>query len=376
MGLLKSLRHDPETARQFARCVADEQPYRLLDLKLYLTRRCNLRCIMCNSWTGNQDGQGELSTPEVFQLIKQAHALGLATLKLFGGEPSLRPDLAAIVAHASGLGVHCTLISNGTLLSSARAHALVEAGLAELDLSLDASQPELHDAIRGQPGAWQHAVQGLQHVQAAAGALERHVAIRVNAVVMRPNYRDLPKLFELLATLSVDEVTLNPVTPQDDNQRATAAHYILSRQDIDCYNQDIAPRLLEHASAQRPSRAPDYVYLYGTSQQDIEHASRGQYVKRLGVEHCFKPWYYAVVRENGDVLGCNTVKHPAARIGNVRQTPLAELWTSPAYRAFRASCKPPQFAECSTRCCYTYALFNTHIERALKRSANSLQPSA
>jgi hypothetical protein len=64
------------------------------------------------------------------------------------------------------------------------------------------------------------------------------------------------------------------------------------------------------------------------------------------------------------VVGCNTVKHPLARIGNVREVSLHHLWHSEAYRAFRARCGPPQFDDCR-RCCYHFALLNKQVEETL-----------
>ncbi len=373
MGLLKSIRRDPEVAAELARCVAEGRPYRLLNLKLYLTRRCNLRCLMCNAWAQDGDGRDELSTGEILHLIAEARILGLANLKLFGGEPLLCRDLEAIVAHAAGLGIRCTLITNGTLLSQQRARALVAAGLAQLDMSLDAGDPALHDEIRGVLGTWQRAVQGLQAVQEAARRLDQRVVLRVNTVVMRHNYHDLPNLARTLSDLGVDEFVLNPAVPQVANSRATAAHYLLSPPDIARYNAEIAPRVAAEANGHGLAVNRDLLYLYGTTERHVEDAALGWYVNRLQVGCCFKPWYYAVIRENGDLLGCNTVKHPLARIGNVRETPLDHLWRSEAYRAFRARCHPPQFDDCR-RCCYHLARLNKQIEEAL--TAGRRRPAA
>jgi MoaA/NifB/PqqE/SkfB family radical SAM enzyme len=299
MGLVKDVRRDPQVAAELARCVRDDRPYRLLDMKLYLTRRCNLRCIMCTAWTDDGDGREELSTEDVIRVVAEARRLGLAHLKLFGGEPMLRPDLEAIVEHASKLGIRCTLITNGTLLTRQRAHSLVEAGLAQVDLSLDAADPGLHDDIRGVPGTWLRAVRGLRWIQEVAQAMNRRVAIRVNTVVMRQNYQDLPNLVDLLSDLAVAEVTLNPVVPQRETQRALASQYLLSGEEIRRYNDEIAPRVLAAAAARTLSRSRESLYLYGTREQDVESARQGRYVDRLQIRCCFKPWYYLIVRENG-----------------------------------------------------------------------------
>ncbi len=368
MGLLKDVQRNPEIAAELARCVGECRPFRLLDLKLYLTRRCNLRCLMCTAWTESGDGRGELGTAEVLRVVGEAGRLGLAHLKLFGGEPLLRRDLETIVAYAAGLGVHCTLITNGTMLTRQRAQALVAAGLAQVDLSLDAGDPVLHDSIRGVPGTWSRAVRGLGFVQEAARTLGRRLTLRVNTVVMRQNYRDLPNLVRLLSQLGLDVLALNPVVPQRDNSRAAADQYMLSREEIDDYNREIAPRIAALAVASGLSSDGELVYLYGRSWQQVQKASHGRYVDRLQVGCCFKPWYYLIVRESGEVVGCNTVKHPLARIGNVREASVESLWHSVAYQTFRARCHPPRFEECS-RCCYRFALVNKQIGQVLELQA-------
>lgn len=362
MSLLKNLQRNLAAAQEFARCVRENQPYRLLDVKAYLTHRCNLRCVMCDGWAGRHAGRDELSTDEWLSVITQARSLGLANLKLFGGEPTLRQDLATIVEHAARLGVRCALVTNGTLLTKERAHALVQAGLRELDLSLDAGNPALHDSIRGAPGVWSRAVQGLQAMRQAARSQGVQLHIRVNTVVMRENWQDMPNLASVLSDLGVDEIALNPVIPRGNDRQ-----HALSRQDILRYNAEIAPQVAERAAAYQLSRDRDELYIYGTGDSDIEQAAQCRYIDRLHISYCFKPWYYAVIRENGDVVGCNTVKHPLARIGNVRQAGLDQIWSSAAFAAFRAGCKPPQFADCAS-CCYRFALVNRQIGQTTLRS--------
>jgi radical SAM protein with 4Fe4S-binding SPASM domain len=179
---------------------------------------------------------------------------------------------------------------------------------------------------------------------------------------MRENYRDMPDLVNTLAALGVDEIALNPVIPRRDRRP-----HALLREDILVYNAEIAPQIAERATTLSRSSNHDDLYLYGTSRADVERAAQCRYVDRLKVPCCFKPWYYMVVRENGDVVGCNTVKHPKTRIGNVRQAAMDEIWSSAAYRTFRTSCKPPQFAECGN-CCYRFALVNRQLSQILARS--------
>ena len=56
------------------------------------------------------------SADEWRAVLTECRALGTERVQFFGGEPLLRQDLEGIVAHARGLGLHCTLVTNGLLV--------------------------------------------------------------------------------------------------------------------------------------------------------------------------------------------------------------------------------------------------------------------
>lgn len=132
--------------------VADNWPTRLADahgrvgtdLRISVTDRCNLRCVYClpadaATWTRRDD----LLTPEEFtRLARIGIELGIRDIRLSGGEPLLRPDLAQIVAgcseafEAAGLTPHVALTTNAIGLASA-IPALTDAGLERINLSVD-----------------------------------------------------------------------------------------------------------------------------------------------------------------------------------------------------------------------------------------------
>jgi len=128
---------------------------------LNLTRRCNLRCAHCylDAGTRADGGSAELSTNEVRSLLDDIAALSDETMVVFtGGEPMLRRDLTALVAHAAGLGLMAVIGTNGMLLDDARARELREAGLQGVGISVDSLDPDFHDAFRGRTGSWARAM--------------------------------------------------------------------------------------------------------------------------------------------------------------------------------------------------------------------------
>ena len=68
--------------------------------------------------------------------------LGTTIITLSGGEPTLHPDLDAIIRRIRDRGVMATLITNGYLLTPERIRKLNEAGLDYLQISIDNVLPD------------------------------------------------------------------------------------------------------------------------------------------------------------------------------------------------------------------------------------------
>ena len=104
-------------------------------VQLVVTRRCNLDCAYCSEF--------DAVSPPVASDLLEARLEKLAELRawavcLTGGEPTLHPDLAALVERMRGLGFRRRmLITNGYRLGRGLVEALNEAGLTDLQISID-----------------------------------------------------------------------------------------------------------------------------------------------------------------------------------------------------------------------------------------------
>lgn len=107
--------------------------------QLIVTRRCNLRCGYCTEYD-------TVSQPVPLAAIKRRIAalarLETGVVTLTGGEPLLHPDLPEIVAQVRRLGMHATMITNGTLLTERWIEALNSADLDILQISIDNLRPD------------------------------------------------------------------------------------------------------------------------------------------------------------------------------------------------------------------------------------------
>jgi cyclic pyranopterin phosphate synthase len=115
-------------------------------LRISVTDRCNERCLYCRphqyaGWNGTADG---LTDTDLLRIGRVAAELGFLKFRLTGGEPLLRPNLAAVVRELTRLpGVECLGISTNGLKLARLAAPLRAAGVRTVNISLDALTPSV-----------------------------------------------------------------------------------------------------------------------------------------------------------------------------------------------------------------------------------------
>jgi len=161
-------------------------------LRVSVTDRCNLRCVYCMPPEGvvRQPHQAILRYEEIAQVVRAAAALGVREVRLTGGEPLVRPGLAALVAQLAAIpGIEDISLTTNALLLEQHAAALKQAGLRRVNISLDTLRPERFARItRG--GDFHTAWRGIL-------AAEAHglTPLKINVVAMRGVNDD--ELFDL-----------------------------------------------------------------------------------------------------------------------------------------------------------------------------------
>ena len=119
---------------------------------------------MCYAANHPHRSDNELSFEEISDLAEQARKLGVVSAQLTGGEPTLRPDLDEIVALFAKFSV-VQITCNSLLLDRERLQRLKKAGLHFYNLSLDATNADENDYIRGCPGHFEKVLTSLQIIK-------------------------------------------------------------------------------------------------------------------------------------------------------------------------------------------------------------------
>lgn len=102
-------------------------------------RRCNLDCAYCNEYDKTSE---PVPLATMLRRIDKLAELGTTIITLSGGEPTLHPDLDAIIARIRERDAIATLITNGLLLTPERIERLNRAGLDYLQISIDNAKPD------------------------------------------------------------------------------------------------------------------------------------------------------------------------------------------------------------------------------------------
>jgi cyclic pyranopterin phosphate synthase len=110
------------------------------DLRISVTDRCNFRCVYCMPEEGLEWLRKSqlLTFEEITRVTTVMVGLGVRTIRLTGGEPTLRRDLPVLVGMLNGIapGLDIAMTTNGFLLDKL-AQPLADAGLRRVNVSID-----------------------------------------------------------------------------------------------------------------------------------------------------------------------------------------------------------------------------------------------
>lgn len=162
---------------------------------LYLSERCNSRCISCDYW---RNGRADLDLEAVSRLLGSFERLGTEVVLISGGEPLLNPEWAAIAELLRNHGLRLWLLTSGLSLAK---HARRAASLFDaITVSMDGTDSRTYTEIRG-VDAFDVVCRGVRAAVAAS------VPVTLRVTLQRGNFRQLPAFVDLGRRLGVAHVS-------------------------------------------------------------------------------------------------------------------------------------------------------------------------
>jgi radical SAM protein with 4Fe4S-binding SPASM domain len=276
-----------------------------------VTLRCDLACRHCGSRAGKARPD-ELSTEECLDLIRQLAGIGTREIAMIGGEPYLRDDWTTLLRAVKDHGMLPTMVTGGRGMTRERAKAAAEAGLFSISVSIDGDRVT-HDRLRGVNGSYAAALAALRHLRDAG------VHIATNTQINRLTLPAIPGMVDTLGDLGIKSWQIQLTVAM--GRAADEPEVLLQPYDL----LDVQPMLAALVPAAK-ARGIDVVAgnnigYFGPH----ESALRGR--TRMGhASGCGAGQVTIGIEADGTIKGCPSLATNGWSGGNVRETPLKDIW--------------------------------------------------
>jgi MoaA/NifB/PqqE/SkfB family radical SAM enzyme len=328
--------------------VAQHEP---VCLYLETTNRCNLLCTTCPRTYEQLEPEADMPWELFTSLIEQYP--NIARVVLHGiGEPMLVKDLAKRVRYLKDRNIYVLFNTNGTLLTEENGRALIEAGLDELRVSLDAAESKVFQMVRGKDFFDKIVanVKRFTRMQRELDAPKPRVSLWLTG--LRETVDQLPDFVRLAHSIGVTEVYLQRLVffdaPMSENSLARAESALFE------HTTEREEALIHEAE----SVAKELGVMFSASGA----VDPGESIKMQRSDSpwslCRRPWSLMYITANGRVLPCciapfSMKGYGSFTLGDATQNGLREIWNGPEYQRFRegllTSAPPPACANCGLR---------------------------
>jgi len=301
-------------------------------LYLEVTNRCNLLCETCPRTFEELEAPADMSWELFTKIIDQAGDVQRVVMHGVG-EPMLVKNLPAMIRYLKARGIYTLFNTNGTLLTPAKQRELIETGLDELRVSLDAADAKTFLAVRGKDffNRIVRNISGFTKLQRELGAEKPLVSMWLTG--LKETIGQLPEFVRLAAQIGVREVHLQRLVFDE-------AGFGMARAD---------QALFEHTRAEEQA-AVEAAQALATSLGVRLNASGatepGLSLKASADERpwatCRRPWSLMYFTAHGRALPCCIAPFSARgyenyTLGDATQQSLREIWNSPEYQGFRTA---------------------------------------
>lgn len=272
-------------------------PYRM---DLALTYRCNDACAHC--YVARPANYPEMDTAAWKTVLDRVWDAGIPHVCFTGGEATLRPDLAELVAYAEGKGLVTGLLTNGRRLSDAAyVQALVAAGLDHVQITVESHDPAIHDAMVGANGAWEETVAGVRNAVAAG------LYTTTNTTLTRHNVPVIEETVAFIAALGISAFACNSLIHAGRGATVNSG-----------FGEGELEPVLERVRAAAEEHGLRLIWYTPT-----QYCAFSPLQLDLGVKACTAALYNMCVEPDGGVIPCQSYYEP---LGNILRDRWERIW--------------------------------------------------
>src|ERR1700729_4054825 len=320
-------------------------------LYLETTNRCNLLCTTCPRTFETLEPEKDMSWELFTRIIDQY--LKIAGVVLHGiAEPMLVKDLPRMICCLKDRGVYVLFNTNGTLLTKANGQALIDAGLDELRVSLDAAETSVFQMVGGKD-MFDRIVTNVGNFVAMQRANNTGLPrVSLWLTGLRETFAQLEAFVRLAHRLGVMEVYLQRMVYLPEGQG-------LARPESALFEH---PSQQEEEVVQRAEAvARELGVLFSASGATEPQVSIKKRKDDSPWSLCRRPWSLMYITANGQALPCCIAPfsmrgYDSFTLGNATQQTMREIWNGEKYQEFRRALLSPQPPPACSSCGLRWSL--------------------
>ncbi|HVC55689.1 MAG TPA: radical SAM protein [Stellaceae bacterium] len=333
--MANALSAEPDPRRYFAHiaaergAVAEAEP---VCLYLETTNRCNLLCTTCPRTFEALEPPADMSWSLFTTIVDQFPRI--ARVVLHGvGEPMMVRTLPRMIRHLKDRGAYVLFNTNGTLLSERKGRELIDSGLDELRVSLDAAEPVGFKLVRGRDmfARIVGKVRAFRALQRELAAERPRVSLWLTG--LKETVGQLSDFVRLAHDMEVGEVYLQRLVYLPEGQG-------LARPDQALFagGDDDEGRLIREAE----NLARSLGIAFNASGATDPAASLKPDETAQPWSLCRRPWSLMYITAHGRVLPCCVAPfsmrgYDSFTLGDATQQTLRDIWNGAKYQAFRTA---------------------------------------
>jgi MoaA/NifB/PqqE/SkfB family radical SAM enzyme len=309
--------------------VAEVEP---VCLYLETTNRCNLLCTTCPRTFEALEPPGDMSWALFTAIVDQFPKI--ARVVLHGvGEPMMVRALPRMIRYLKDRGTYVLFNTNGTLLSEKKGHELIDSGLDELRVSLDAAEPQAFKLVRGRD-MFARIVRNLRAFRALQKELQaERPCVSLWLTGLKETVDQLSDFVRLAHDIDIPEVYLQRLVYFPEGQGLARPQSALFAGGDD-------------AEGKRIREAEELAHQLGIAFNASGATDPAASLKREDAAQpwslCRRPWTLMYVTAHGRAIPCCIAPfsmrgYDSFTLGDATQETLRDIWNGARYQEFRSA---------------------------------------
>lgn len=288
----------------------------LTNLHIEITSKCNERCIHC--YIPHDDKITNISAELFYNILDQCKELRLLHLTLSGGEPMLHKNFKDFLKRCREYDFSVNVLSNLTLLDSSLIQEMKANPLLGVQVSLYSMNPSIHDQITQMKGSFEKTKAAIIQL------IENDIPLQISCPIMRQNIDCYSDVIDWAKKHNIHVA----------NDYGIIGQYNNSNNNLDCR---LSIDEIKTIMNNKVVNDDNYLQRIKNDVHNKKDRTPNDYI-------CSVCHSSICITENGKVYPC--AGWQGYILGNVKETPLYEIWTSSKKVQYLRSLRRKDFPEC------------------------------